>query len=58
MALPAHSTVEGLNVVGSIRDRQVAVLVAVSLDQLTPGATAGGPATAFSQQLHLRLMLG
>lgn len=44
--------------VGYIRDRQVAVLVAVRLDQRIPGATAGGPATALSQQLQLRLMLG
>lgn len=58
MAVLAGPTIEALNGIGNVGYRDVSVLVDVLLDPFLLRAAKGDSATALSQQLPFRLMLG
>ena len=58
MTVTARSIVEGIDVVGQVGDRQLAVLVDLFLDPLFLKLLKNDSATALSLQLPFRLILG
>jgi len=58
MTVAARLIVEGIDVVGQVGDRQLAVLVDLFLDPLFLKLLKNDSATALSQQLPFRLILG